>query len=43
MLLIPGTTSVEHLEENLAAGEIELDADDLAALEAVERLASPGG
>ncbi len=36
MLLIPGTTSVAHLEENVAAGRLELDADDLAALEAVE-------
>ncbi|MGI8712248.1 MAG: oxidoreductase [Solirubrobacteraceae bacterium] len=32
MLLIPGTTSVAHLEENLAADEIELDAQDLEAL-----------
>ena len=32
MLLIPGTTSVAHLEENLAAGDLELDADDRAAL-----------
>ena len=41
MLLIPGTTSVAHLEENLAAGDIELDAGDLAALEAVEQVGSP--
>jgi aryl-alcohol dehydrogenase-like predicted oxidoreductase len=33
MLLIPGTSSVAHLEENMAAGELELDAADLAALE----------
>jgi len=33
MLLIPGTTSVAHLEENMAAAEIELDAADLAALD----------
>jgi pyridoxine 4-dehydrogenase len=26
ILLIPGTSSVRHLEENLAAGDIELDA-----------------
>ena len=39
MLLIPGTTSVAHLEENLAAADVELDADDLAALEAVEPVA----
>lgn len=36
MLLIPGTTSVAHLEENLAAGDVELSAEDLDALEAVE-------
>ena len=35
MLLIPGTTSVSHLEENMAASQIELDADDLAALDHV--------
>lgn len=33
--LIPGTASAEHLEANLAAGDIELDADTLAALDAV--------
>jgi aryl-alcohol dehydrogenase-like predicted oxidoreductase len=43
MLLIPGTTSVAHLEENLAAVDVELDEDDLAALEAVEPVARPGG
>ena len=43
MLLIPGTTSVAHLEENLAAADVELDADDLAALEAVEPAARPVG
>jgi pyridoxine 4-dehydrogenase len=32
VLLIPGTSSVAHLEENLAAGRLELDGDDLAAL-----------
>jgi pyridoxine 4-dehydrogenase len=30
---IPGTSSVEHLEENLAAAEIELTDDELAELE----------
>jgi pyridoxine 4-dehydrogenase len=43
MLLIPGTTSVEHLEENLAAIDLQLDADDLAALEAVQTLGRPLG
>jgi aryl-alcohol dehydrogenase-like predicted oxidoreductase len=32
MLPIPGTGSVAHLEENVAAAGIPLDADDLAAL-----------
>ena len=36
LLLIPGTSSVAHLEENLAAADVELDAEDLAALEDVE-------
>jgi aryl-alcohol dehydrogenase-like predicted oxidoreductase len=35
MLLIPGTSSVRHLEQNLAAIEVELDAADLAALDRV--------
>ncbi|WP_372666208.1 aldo/keto reductase [Amycolatopsis kentuckyensis] len=33
--LIPGTASADHLEANIAAGDIELDADTLAALDAV--------
>ncbi len=37
MLLIPGTSSVAHLEENMAAAELELDDGDLAALERVEQ------
>jgi pyridoxine 4-dehydrogenase len=43
MLLIPGTTSVAHLEENLASADVELDAEDIAALEAVEQAPRPGG
>jgi aryl-alcohol dehydrogenase-like predicted oxidoreductase len=43
MLLIPGTTSVDHLEQNLAAIDIELDTDDLAKLEAVQPLGRPVG
>lgn len=31
---IPGTLSIEHLRENLAAGELELSAADLEALDA---------
>jgi pyridoxine 4-dehydrogenase len=34
MLPIPGTGSIEHLEENVAAASIELTADELAMLEA---------
>jgi pyridoxine 4-dehydrogenase len=33
MLLIPGTSSIAHLEENMASAEIELDAADLTALD----------
>ncbi len=35
VLLIPGTSSIAHLEENLAVAEIDLDADTRAALDAV--------
>lgn len=44
MLLIPGTTSVDHLEENLAAGELQLDAEDMERLDVVEQAgpAAPG-
>ena len=35
VLLIPGTSSVAHLEENLAVADVELTADDLAELEKV--------
>jgi pyridoxine 4-dehydrogenase len=33
MLPIPGTGSVEHLEENVAAAELELSADEIARLD----------
>ena len=33
VLLIPGTSSLAHLEENLGAGRVELDAEALAQLE----------
>jgi aryl-alcohol dehydrogenase-like predicted oxidoreductase len=33
MLPIPGTTSVEHLEENVAAADLRLSDDELATLE----------
>jgi aryl-alcohol dehydrogenase-like predicted oxidoreductase len=35
MLMIPGTTSITHLAENMAAIELELDDADLAALDRV--------
>jgi aryl-alcohol dehydrogenase-like predicted oxidoreductase len=35
MLLIPGTSSVAHLEENIAAIAVELDAADIVALDRV--------
>ncbi|MDR7251645.1 aryl-alcohol dehydrogenase-like predicted oxidoreductase [Nocardioides sp. BE266] len=36
LLLIPGTSSVAHLEENLAVLDIALDQDDLTLLDKVE-------
>ncbi|MFP4293579.1 MAG: aldo/keto reductase, partial [Cyclobacteriaceae bacterium] len=33
ILLIPGTSSVEHLEENVAAAEISLDEEDMQTLD----------
>jgi aryl-alcohol dehydrogenase-like predicted oxidoreductase len=38
MLVIPGTSSVEHLEENVAAAEIRLTRKDM---EELDRLYSP--
>jgi aryl-alcohol dehydrogenase-like predicted oxidoreductase len=35
MLLIPGTSSLAHLEENMGAIDVELDVDDLIALDRV--------
>lgn len=35
ILLIPGTSSLEHLRENLAAGELALPADALAELDRI--------
>ena len=43
MLLIPGTSSVAHLEENLAAGDVELDEGDLQTLASVREVGSPLG
>jgi pyridoxine 4-dehydrogenase len=42
MLLIPGTASIAHLDQNLAVGAIPLDADDLARLDKVEPFTPAG-
>jgi aryl-alcohol dehydrogenase-like predicted oxidoreductase len=41
ILLIPGTSSIGHLEENLAAAGVTLDHEDLAALEDVTQTQDP--
>jgi aryl-alcohol dehydrogenase-like predicted oxidoreductase len=41
ILLIPGTSSVRHLDENVAAGELSLDTEDLELLEDVEPAGTP--
>ena len=41
ILLIPGTSSARHLEENLAAADVSLDARDLERLEAVQQVGDP--
>jgi aryl-alcohol dehydrogenase-like predicted oxidoreductase len=41
MLLIPGTSSVAHLEQNMAAADVELDESDLADLEHATQLGDP--
>jgi aryl-alcohol dehydrogenase-like predicted oxidoreductase len=41
ILLIPGTSSVAHLEENMAAADVELDDADLAELENVTQHGDP--
>jgi aryl-alcohol dehydrogenase-like predicted oxidoreductase len=38
MLPIPGTNSVAHFEENFEAGELELEDDELAALDSLAEL-----
>ena len=35
ILLIPGTSSLAHLRENLAASELELSADVVAELDTI--------
>jgi len=41
ILLIPGTSSVAHLEENMGAADVELGEQDLAELEGATQLGSP--
>jgi aryl-alcohol dehydrogenase-like predicted oxidoreductase len=41
ILLIPGTGSIRHLEENIAAGDIELDEQDMQRLEDAIQIGSP--
>jgi aryl-alcohol dehydrogenase-like predicted oxidoreductase len=41
ILLIPGTSSIEHLEENIAATEVELDEQDMQALDSATHLGDP--
>jgi pyridoxine 4-dehydrogenase len=43
ILLIPGTTSVAHLEENIAAAEVELDDEDMASLAGAQQVGRPHG
>jgi len=41
ILLIPGTSSIQHLEENIAAGDIELDDEDMQRLEGATQVGNP--
>jgi pyridoxine 4-dehydrogenase len=41
ILLIPGTSSVSHLEENIAAGQIALDEQDMTRLDEAKQLGDP--
>jgi pyridoxine 4-dehydrogenase len=41
VLLIPGTSSVAHLEENLGAANVVLDDEDMAALDQVHQVGDP--
>jgi pyridoxine 4-dehydrogenase len=41
VLLIPGTSSVEHLEQNMSAADLHLDDQDLAELEHATQLGDP--
>ena len=41
ILLIPGTSSLEHLRENLAAASLKLPGDALTALNEIAKNAAP--
>jgi pyridoxine 4-dehydrogenase len=41
ILLIPGTSSVQHVEENIAAGDIDLDEQDMQRLADAAQLGNP--
>jgi aryl-alcohol dehydrogenase-like predicted oxidoreductase len=41
ILLIPGTSSLDHLSENLAAAELELPEHAMKALERIEERPLP--
>jgi aryl-alcohol dehydrogenase-like predicted oxidoreductase len=41
ILLIPGTSSIPHLEENIAAGDVELDDEDVRLLEGAAQVGDP--
>jgi aryl-alcohol dehydrogenase-like predicted oxidoreductase len=41
ILLIPGTSSIRHLEENIAAADIDLDEQDMQELEGAGQLGDP--
>jgi len=43
ILLIPGTSSIAHLRENLAAAELQLPEDAVAALDGIEAHGIPDG
>ncbi|MFD6138331.1 aldo/keto reductase [Promicromonospora sp. NPDC060271] len=42
-LIIPGTTSIDHLEQNVAAGSIELSPDQMARLDGIRPAAGVRG
>jgi aryl-alcohol dehydrogenase-like predicted oxidoreductase len=41
ILLIPGTSSIGHLEQNIAAGDVELDDEDMQTLQQASQLGDP--